>query len=935
VTKRMLVPAPVRQPRLNRRLAAMVFCAGLLAGCSETPEAMVASAKDYLAKDDTEAASIQLKNALQQDGKIAEARFLLGVINLNRGDAAGAVKELRRARELGYAAVEVDPHLARALVAAGEKDQAIKEFEGQKFDNPAAQAKILTALGDAYLANRQTDRARAAYEEAIALSPEETAAARIGLGRAKFVRGDLDGALSEAKAALETKDASAEAHALRADVLTAQNQTSDAVAALDEAVKERPDAVNYHFTRVSLLLREDDLDGAEQRLADMHKAAPGHPLTRYLQAFIDLRRNKVNEARDGAAEVVRLMPDFMPGQLLAGSIYARLNDHVRAQEHLGHVLARAPSQPLARRMLTLSFLSSGEPARALETLRPMLDEKVTDNATLTLAGQVYLANGDFAKAAEYHEKVAAAEPKDTLARTRLGVSRLAGGDADKAFDDLEAAAASDETSGFAETALVLAHMRRKEFDKALAAQAQLERKQPNSPQTYNLKGGVLLAKQDLPGARAAFEKAISLKPDFLPAAINLSRIDLLEGRKADGRRRLESFVAAHPKNVDGYLVLADLLVRTGAPAPEVRATLERAIAAGPTAVAPRVALARHHLSVKDPKRALAVAQELATAHPSDPQAIGTLARVQAAAGDQQQAISSFNRLVSLQPKSAAPLLELADMQRAVKDRNGAELTLKRALELKPDMLDAQQRLIAVMLEDRRTADALKVARTIQRQRSDSAAGHLLEADVHAAAKDWAQAAPVYQKALDRTPVGEIAIKLHAALLRNGKQAEAEKMATTWLRTQPKDVVMRSYLAELALNGKRFDEADKLYRQVVELGPENPAVLNNLAWVAGQRKDPQALSLAERAHALAPDSPAVLDTLGTLQIEQGNAEQGLANIHKAVSLAPESGVLRLSLAKAYVKLDRKDDARKEVDALLGKLAEGHPLRAEASALKQGL
>ena len=49
-----------------------------MVGCADDPEALVASAKALLAKNDNSAAIIQLKNALQKDPDIAEARFLLG-----------------------------------------------------------------------------------------------------------------------------------------------------------------------------------------------------------------------------------------------------------------------------------------------------------------------------------------------------------------------------------------------------------------------------------------------------------------------------------------------------------------------------------------------------------------------------------------------------------------------------------------------------------------------------------------------------------------------------------------------------------------------------------------------------------------------------------------------------------------------------------------
>src|SRR5574340_1089171 len=83
--------------------AAALISALALAGCSgESPDALMASAKDHLAKNERAEAVIQLKDVLQQTPDSAEARFLLGKVLLESGDAAGAAVELRRARSLGF-----------------------------------------------------------------------------------------------------------------------------------------------------------------------------------------------------------------------------------------------------------------------------------------------------------------------------------------------------------------------------------------------------------------------------------------------------------------------------------------------------------------------------------------------------------------------------------------------------------------------------------------------------------------------------------------------------------------------------------------------------------------------------------------------------------------------------------------------------------------
>jgi Tfp pilus assembly protein PilF len=64
---------------LRKATASALLATLLLVGCGgEKPETMLSSAKAFLAKNDHKAAAIQLKNALQQDPQLAEARFLLG-----------------------------------------------------------------------------------------------------------------------------------------------------------------------------------------------------------------------------------------------------------------------------------------------------------------------------------------------------------------------------------------------------------------------------------------------------------------------------------------------------------------------------------------------------------------------------------------------------------------------------------------------------------------------------------------------------------------------------------------------------------------------------------------------------------------------------------------------------------------------------------------
>ena len=102
--------------RPNRLLIACVLSLGLVACGGESSESLVSQAKASIAKGDTQAAVIQLKNAVAADEKNADARYELGKLYLDQSDLASAEKEFRRAREAGYAASTVNPMIARTLL---------------------------------------------------------------------------------------------------------------------------------------------------------------------------------------------------------------------------------------------------------------------------------------------------------------------------------------------------------------------------------------------------------------------------------------------------------------------------------------------------------------------------------------------------------------------------------------------------------------------------------------------------------------------------------------------------------------------------------------------------------------------------------------------------------------------------------------------------
>ncbi|HSD54202.1 MAG TPA: XrtA/PEP-CTERM system TPR-repeat protein PrsT [Burkholderiales bacterium] len=921
-------------PRLGASAVMTALTAALAAGCGQdSPDKLVASAKAYMAVHDQRAATIQLKNALQAEPQNAEARYLLGVSLSESGDYVSAEKEFRRALEYGYPAERVYPRLAQSLVALGEFKKATAELEVVKLADPAAEAAVKTTLAEAYLAQGQRDEARAAAAAALAAKPGYPQA-RVVQARIMAGARDLEGATKIADEVLASSPALPEALALKAELLIASGNPAEAAQVLTELVKARPYNSAARFTLISLLIDSKDYERAATEIAAMRKAIPNDMRSRYLEALVAFRKGEPAKAREPLQQVLKVAPDNAPSLLLAGAIELQLGATAAAEEHLRRVLARYPNSLVARNLLTVTYLRTGRPAKAEEELEPALRGAPQNPAVLRLAGEVALANNRLADAARYYDQAAAAAKDDVAIRTRAAQLRFATGDVDRAFKDLEEASGLDESNYQADLALIAAHLRRKEYDKALAAVATLEKKQPKNPLTYNMKGGVYLAMRDRKNAQANFERALQLQSDYLPAAANLARLDLAEKRPDDARKRFEAIVAKAPKNEGAILALAQIQAATGTPAKEVAATLERAVAADPQSAAARLALIAHYGQARDAKAALATAQAAAAALPNDVRIMEALALAQLGAGDTNQAIATFNRLVGALPQSPAPLMRLAAVHFGAKDYDAALQALRKALVLSPDNLEVAREIIVVQLAAGRVDEAVKEARDVQRRRPKQAIGFAMEGDVLANQKKFTEAAKVYAEASKRQALPQLVVREHQLLTAAGQPASGDAVVTRWLKQNPKDTVVRMYLADREIRDKNFRQASRQYREVLALQPENAIALNNLAWSLYELKDPAAEGHAEKAYELAPGNLAIQDTYGWILVNQGDAKRGAEILGKAAAAAPNALEIRMHYAKALLKAGDTARARQELEAVASAKNDS-PLKGEAAELLKQL
>jgi cellulose synthase operon protein C len=913
---------------------AAVVLAALLAACSsrESPESMTASAQKFFDAKDYRAATIQLKSLLQETPGHGPARLLLGKALLESGDPAGAVAELRRARELAVADEQALPPLARALVLVGEERKLLAEFSEPKLRDPEAQADVLSSLATATLIGGNKDKALELSNQALRAKPGFASALILQAGL-KLSEKDIDSALLLLEDVLQREPGNERAGVLKGHVLAgAKQDRPGAMAAYRKVLESTPAAVPAHVALVSLLRQDGKPDDAKAQLAALKKAAPNHPETLALLVQQHYADAEYPQAREINERLLKAMPENPRVLFMAGAVEYRLKNYPAAEGHLAKAVKAAPGYLPARQMLAQTFLRVGQPNKSLELLGSVIESDKADGPSLALAGEAYLALGDAKRADAAFSRASKAAPDDPRVRTAVAMGGVlsAGGSAES-MAALEEAAASDKTPR-ADLALISARMQKGDLAGALKGVDALQAKMGDKPLPDLLRGRLLLARKDVPGATAAFEAALKKDPKYFPAIAAMAGIELAGGKPAEARKRLEAAQLADPSNYQIHIALAELTGRQGGSPADVSKGLAEAVKANPTQIRPRIILIEQLMRTGDTKAALNAAQDAVAALPTNLEALEALGRVQMAAGEGQQAVSTLSKLSSQQPLEPRYHLRLTDAYMLANDVANAKRSAERALELDPKSLVAKRSLAAISVQQGRPAEAMAVAKEIQKAEPRNAAGWLLEGDIERSQRNMPGAAAAYRQALALARNTDNVVKLHQALIAAGQNAEADKLADGWRKEFPKDGAFSFYLGDLAIGRKNWPAAEAHYRAVLEIQPRNALALNNVAWLMVQQGKPGALALAEEANQLLPNRATLLDTLATAQAAENKLDKAIETQKRALVISPQDPSLRLGLARLLLKHGKKPEGVAELEEL-ARLGDKFAGQAEVAALLQ--
>jgi tetratricopeptide (TPR) repeat protein len=180
---------------------------------------------------------------------------------------------------------------------------------------------------------------------------------------------------------------------------------------------------------------------------------------------------------------------------------------------------------------------------------------------------------------------------------------------------------------------------------------------------------------------------------------------------------------------------------------------------------------------------------------------------------------------------------------------------------------------------------------------------------------FGEAEALLRKLMDADKVDISAAQQLGQLLRSNKKfdeaAKVYGVAIDRLGTlEPEDWQLFYYRGISYERAKQWPPAEKDFQKALELSPDEPYVLNYLAytWVERRENLDQALGMLEKAVGQRPEEGFIIDSLGWAHFMLGRYPEAVTELERAVALAPTDPVLNDHLGDAYWKVGRHQEAR---------------------------
>lgn len=673
-------------------LAVIVIACGGCDGPGEKKAKFFARGRALYQKADYVRAGLEFKNALQIDPKFAQACSMLGQTALMQGDLTGARASLARAVELAPNDVSTRLLLGNVLLAGNALGEAFEQASIVLRAQPLNEAALLLKAGVLLRQAKPGDALRV-----------------------------LDGMRARKPKAPGAYLMAALAHDRQKDPVKAEQALLQGLAASPGSVEVLQELADRYASAGRAAQ-------AEPLLRKIVAMQPGNVRNRISLAALYWGSNRRGEAAGELESLLAKSAGNEESWRSVSSFYHARGFPAVADRTLRDGIAANPKSMRLRLALAWFYLETGKPDRGAALLKEALASEKNRRSALAVQAKgalsgALLAQGNADEALSVVNEALEETPKSSELHFTKGKILLSKGDGTGAVAELRTVVSESPHFVPGHLALAEAHKLNREYGLALGALRTPLRDNPDSMELLSALAGEYLARNDLPSARgtlkkivgiygervrqnprdaaawnmlgklhasgrefeqarAEFEKAGELQPEWAAPAVNLARVYLAEGRKDEAVKKCELSMKKMPRAPMPYLLLGQVFEQTG----EFRKAMgvyTRALEQMPdlwvAANNLAFALSEHPSCSADLDVALSCARRARQIMPQEPALTDTLGWVHYKRGELVQALAQARAAVAANPENPIHTCHLGMILAGMGRKAEAKVRLTAAL----------------------------------------------------------------------------------------------------------------------------------------------------------------------------------------------------------------------------------------------------------------
>lgn len=387
-------------------------------------------------------------------------------------------------------------------------------------------------LGDFYTTVGEKDKAFASYQRATELKPDSPAA-RDRLLNHLLDAGKLDEAEQRVHTLLTANGQDKTAQFFRARLLLSRGKGGEAVPLFQRLIKDEPRIPALHHFLGIALTQSNQLGQAVAALTEAIRLAPNAIESRTALASLQLTQGFYDLAIEEAQAALKLNPQNLLATITLGDAYLRKNDWTNSRLAFETVRARLPKEPQPHIRLGMVARAEKKESDAISHFEEALQLNPKQIEPLAHIVAIKIAQGKAPDARDRVLRHLETEPNDPYAYNLLGRLWMATKNWSQAEATFKKALELNSTVLDAYMSLAQIYTQNGKTTDAIHEYESALSKDSKYIPAHMMLGVMYESKNEPEKAQRAYETVLKMSPNFSPAANNLAWLLIEHGGNSD------------------------------------------------------------------------------------------------------------------------------------------------------------------------------------------------------------------------------------------------------------------------------------------------------------------------------------------------------------------------------------------------------------------